>query len=48
MTVTFLNLVGRSSEPRSRTFADEDEYVAWLNSVSADVEIISVTGGAAA
>ena len=47
MTVTFLNLVARSSEPRSRTFADEDAYVEWLNSVGAMVEIISVSGGAA-
>ncbi len=46
MTVTFLNLVARSSEPRSRTFADEDAYVAWLVGVGAMVEIVSVTGAA--
>lgn len=42
MTVTFLNLVSRSAEPRSRTFADEGEYVAWLNRVGSMVEIVSV------
>lgn len=41
MTVTFLNLTARSSAVRTRTFADEDAYVDWLNTVGSMVEIVS-------
>lgn len=41
MTVTFLNLMARSTSVRSRTFATEDAYVAWLNNVGPMVEILS-------
>lgn len=41
MTVTFMNLAARSSSVRTRTFADENAYVEWLNHVGHMVEIVS-------